>query len=96
MELEGRGIMQKDFADVLGITKVEVSNIINGKRNITTRLAVRIGEAFGTGPETWINLQTMYDLWILKQNKKEVKQWKVIPQRMSVFYRKPEVDLEYA
>ncbi|MDR0607128.1 MAG: HigA family addiction module antidote protein, partial [Candidatus Peribacteria bacterium] len=72
MELEGRGIMQKDFANVLGITKVEVSNIINGKRNITTRLAVRIGEAFGTGAETWINLQTMYDLRSLKQNKKEV------------------------
>jgi HTH-type transcriptional regulator/antitoxin HigA len=48
MELEGRGIKQKNFAEVLGISEVEVSNLINGKRNITTRLAVRIGEAFGT------------------------------------------------
>jgi len=48
MELEGRGIKQKDFADVLGITKVEVNHLIHGKRNITPRLAARIGEAFGT------------------------------------------------
>jgi addiction module HigA family antidote len=86
MELEGRNVKQKDFAEVLGISKVEVSNLINGKRNITPRLAVRIGEAFGTGPETWINLQTIYDLWLLKQNKAEVKERKVIPKRMSTFY----------
>lgn len=48
MELEGRGIKQKDFANVLGITKVEVNHLIHGKRNITPRLAARIGEAFGT------------------------------------------------
>jgi hypothetical protein len=31
-------------------------------------------------------MQTMYDLWILKQNKTEVQEWKIIPKRMSVFY----------
>jgi len=82
MELEGRGIKQKDFADVLGITKVEVNQLIHGKRNITPRLAIRIGEAFGTGPETWMNLQMMYDFWVLKQNKAEVKERSIIPKRM--------------
>ncbi|MDR0607037.1 MAG: helix-turn-helix domain-containing protein [Candidatus Peribacteria bacterium] len=48
MELEAREIKQKDFAEVLGISKEEVSFIINGKRNITPRLAARIGQAFGT------------------------------------------------
>jgi plasmid maintenance system antidote protein VapI len=48
MELEARNIKQKDFATVLGISKEEVSFIINGKRNITPRLAARIGQAFDT------------------------------------------------
>jgi len=48
MELEARNIKQKDFAEVLDISAVEISMIINGKRNITPRLAARIGEAFGT------------------------------------------------
>jgi HTH-type transcriptional regulator/antitoxin HigA len=46
MELEARDLKQKDFAEILGINKTEVSMIINGKRNITPRLATRMGEAF--------------------------------------------------
>jgi HTH-type transcriptional regulator/antitoxin HigA len=48
MELEARDLKQKDFAEILGISKEEVNLIVNGKRNITPRLASRIGQAFET------------------------------------------------
>jgi len=86
MELEARNIKQKDFAEILGISGVEISMIVNGKRNITPRLAARIGEAFGTGPELWINFQTAYDLWLIRQNKEEVKVLNNIPKKLQMFY----------
>ena len=45
-ELRARGRSQAKFAELLGISKAEVNDIIKGRRNITARLAVRIGEAF--------------------------------------------------
>jgi plasmid maintenance system antidote protein VapI len=59
--------------------------IINGKRNITPRLATRMGEAFWTGPEIWINSQIAYDLWLVRQNKEEAKELSIIPKRMLMF-----------
>lgn len=85
MELEARGLKQKDFAEILNISKEEVSFIVNGKRNITPRLAARIGQAFETGAEIWINAQIAYDLWLVRQNKEEKKILNLIPKRMAEF-----------
>jgi len=59
--------------------------IVKGKRNLKPRLANRIGEAFGTGPEVRINLQAMYDLWLVKQNKKESQELSFISKRRLMF-----------
>jgi HTH-type transcriptional regulator/antitoxin HigA len=45
-ELDTRGRTQKQFAELIGITTNEVNDIIKGRRNITARLAIRIGQAF--------------------------------------------------
>lgn len=59
-ELEARGWLQSDLVSILGVDKKTVSDIIGGKRSITPVMAVLIGEAFGTGPEVWINLDNAY------------------------------------
>lgn len=61
-ELEARGWLQSDLVAVLGVDKKTVSDIIGGKRSITPEMAVLIGEAFGTGPEVWLNLDNTYRL----------------------------------
>ncbi|MBX3177862.1 MAG: HigA family addiction module antidote protein [Candidatus Hydrogenedentes bacterium] len=61
-ELEARGWLQTDLVDILGVDKKTVSDIIAGKRSITPDMAVLIGEAFGTGPEVWLNLDNAYRL----------------------------------
>ena len=81
-ELEARGILQKDFAKVLCISATELNLIIKGKKDINAKLAMRIGEALGTGAELWMSLQAKYNLWKLKQNKSEEKILNTIPQRM--------------
>jgi HTH-type transcriptional regulator/antitoxin HigA len=45
-ELEARERTQKWFAELLEITTAEINDLIKGRRNITPRLALRIGEAF--------------------------------------------------
>ncbi len=42
------------------------NEIIAGKRGITPETAKGLGEAFGTGPEYWMNLENAYQLWRIK------------------------------
>lgn len=65
-ELEARGWTQEDLVDILGRDSKLVSDIVNAKRSITPETAAALGEAFGTGGEYWMNLQTSYQLWQTK------------------------------
>jgi addiction module HigA family antidote len=38
------------------------TGIINGQRGITADTALRLGHWFGTSPEFWLNLQSLYEL----------------------------------
>jgi addiction module HigA family antidote len=35
---------------------------MNGERSISAQMAIRLGQAFGTTPQYWLNLQAIYDL----------------------------------
>ena len=35
---------------------------MNGERSISAQMAIRLGLAFGTTPQYWLNLQVIYDL----------------------------------
>lgn len=61
-ELEERGWSRKDLAEILDKSAADISQIITGKRSITPETAIGLGEAFGTGPEYWMNLETAYQL----------------------------------
>ena len=70
-------ILRTEFLDPLGITpyalardtgidKGNLSRILNGKSSITAETALRLGRFFGTGPESWLNLQAHYDLEVAR------------------------------
>lgn len=61
MALEENNITQKQFAELIGKTAVEVNQIINGKRNITLDWAMRISAVFWGNPKYWIEMQADYD-----------------------------------
>ena len=61
-ELNSRGWSQAEFAGILGRPVQFVSEIINGKKEITRESAAQIGAAFGTSPEYWLQLQDGYYL----------------------------------
>ena len=56
-----------DAATALGVTRVSLSRVLNGKAGVSAEMAVRLGKWLGTGPEVWINMQAQYELWKAEQ-----------------------------
>ena len=61
-ELEERGISQKDFAKMVGVQASHLSEVLNGKRTLTTDLAVKIESAIGLPAKVLLAAQTQYEL----------------------------------
>lgn len=61
-ELEDRDWTQADLAAILNKPLPAVNEIITGKKAITPETAQSLGDAFGVGPEFWLNLENAYRL----------------------------------
>ena len=60
--LEPLGITQYRLAQATGLPQTRISEIVRGKRTITTDTALRLSKALGVDDRFWINIQTDYDL----------------------------------
>lgn len=61
-ELEERGISQKAFAQMLGTQPSHLSEVLNGKRALTTDLAVKIESSIGLPAKILLSAQAHYEL----------------------------------
>lgn len=52
-----------DFAKHLGVSRVTISRILNGKQGISADMSIRLSRALGTNPSLWLDMQKAYDLW---------------------------------
>jgi len=59
------------LARKIAVLTNRVTRILNGARSITGDTALRLGHFFGTRPQFWLNLQTLYDVRI--PNKKRAR-----------------------
>lgn len=60
--LEPLGLNVTDGAKVLGVSRQALSNLVNGRARMSSEMAIRLAKAFGSTTETWIRLQTAYDV----------------------------------
>jgi addiction module HigA family antidote len=63
MYLDPLTISVTALADNLGVARKTVSQLVNGHMGVSAEMALRLGKAFNTTPELWLNLQRNYDLW---------------------------------
>ncbi|MCL5261245.1 MAG: HigA family addiction module antitoxin [Gammaproteobacteria bacterium] len=56
-------LTQKKLAELTGITRRRVNEIVRGKRAISPDTALRLGKLFNMTPEYWLNLQNKTNLW---------------------------------
>jgi len=65
--IEGFGITQNKLAVSIGVPPRRINEIVHGKRGITADTAIRLARYFGTSAEFWMNLQSNYELRILRR-----------------------------
>ncbi|MDP3028065.1 MAG: HigA family addiction module antitoxin [Deltaproteobacteria bacterium] len=75
--LEPLGISINQLSRDLSVSPNRISEIVNGKRSITADTALRLQRYFGVEAQFWLNLQTEYDLRVMKR-----KNWADIERRI--------------
>ncbi|MEO9146396.1 MAG: HigA family addiction module antitoxin [Ginsengibacter sp.] len=50
------------LAEVLGVSRLTLSKIVNGNGSITPNMALRIEKVFGGNADFWLRIQRGYDL----------------------------------
>jgi len=60
--MEPMGLSANALAQALGVPTNRVTAILKGARGVTADTACRLGIAFDTTAEFWMNLQTQYEL----------------------------------
>ncbi len=60
--LEPLGLNVTEAAKRLGVSRKQLSDIVNCHAGISPEMAIRLDKAFGGGTEIWLRLQVAYDL----------------------------------
>jgi antitoxin HigA-1 len=60
--LEPLGLTVSEAAKNLGVSRRQLSDLVNGRAGISPEMAIRLDKAFGGGAETWYRMQAAYDL----------------------------------
>ena len=68
-ELEYRGISQKQLAAEMGISYTLLNEVLNGKRQVNTELALLVEAALDIPAESLLQMQARYNMLTAKRNK---------------------------
>ena len=71
--LDPLGLSVTETAAGLGVTRQALSDLLNGKAGISVEMAIRLSKAFGSSAETWLGLQTAYDLAQARGRARDIK-----------------------
>jgi len=66
--LKPMGISLSELARDISVPAGRISQIVRGKRAISADTALRLGKYFGMSAETWLDLQSDYDLRLARQS----------------------------
>lgn len=66
--MEPLKLSARALAREMGAAPDRVTEIVDGRRAITTETAILLGRRFKTAPHFWMNLQTAYDLEKAERN----------------------------
>ena len=71
--LEALGLSVTKAADGLGVSRQALSELVNEKSAVSAEMAIRLSKAFGSSPETWLGMQTAYDLWEARERASQLQ-----------------------
>jgi addiction module HigA family antidote len=57
------GRTKTEIADMLGISRQHLYDILRERKPVSPAVAVRLGKLFGDGAGVWTRMQAAYDTW---------------------------------
>ena len=75
---------QTEIARRIGVSRKHISEVVNGRKGISTDMALRLSRLFGTSPELWLNGQLVWDVWHAMRGKNAYKLEAIEPVATSV------------
>ena len=70
--LEELNLSLSKAADVLGVRRATLSNLVNKKAALSAEMALRVEKAFGVKMETLLNMQTWHDAHAMRRRAAEI------------------------
>lgn len=77
--LEPLGLTVVEAARRLGISRKQLSDIVNCRAGISPEMAIRLDKAFGGGAEVWLRLQAAHDLARAMEHADDIKVERISP-----------------
>jgi addiction module HigA family antidote len=71
--MEPLGLSVTETARRLGVSRKQLSDVLNGHAGISPEMAIRLDKAFGGGADIWLRLQAAYDLARAMKNASKIK-----------------------
>jgi antitoxin HigA-1 len=71
--IEPLGLSVTAAAEVLGVSRPALSNLLNGKADLSGEMALRIEKAFGPRMDTLMRMQSSFDIARTRQREKEIR-----------------------
>ena len=68
--LEPNRISGRELAAALGVSPSTLNRVLNGTSGISPAMALRLSKALGRSPESWLAMQSNYDLWHARRSVK--------------------------
>lgn len=66
--LPGLAITQGHMAQLLGVSRVTLAQLLHEHRALSGDMALRLERLLGTSAESWLNMQQAVDLWAARQD----------------------------
>ena len=79
--VEAYNLSVTDAAKLLGVSRPALSNLLNGKADLSGEMAIRFQKAFGVDMETMMRVQNSYDIAqaLLRADQIRVKRYRPQP-----------------
>lgn len=71
--LEPLGLTVTEAVRKIDVTRKTFSELVNGRADLSSEMALRIGAATNTTAESWLTMQSYYDLWQTRKKRKAVR-----------------------
>ena len=70
--LKPLGLPVAHAAEILGVTRQALNNLVNEKSGLSAEMAIRLEKAFGTSAEMWLRLQLTFNLSRARRRSKAI------------------------